>query len=310
MERLNEERVVREALRTVGSPRREPTRYGTAVGAYVGAVGYPDAHPRSARTPGPEPIVAVGVDGSPASVMAVDVAAFEAGLRGWDVRVLHVQPRTADPDAGAALLAHLLDRVHAGSPDVPAVTRLFVGSPGPVLVRESATAGLLVVGGPPSGLTSALGGVVVEHVVAHHRGPVLVVRVPAWPSGPAGAVRPIVVGVDGSPGSRTAAVFAAEEARLRGCELVLLHASGARAAADPVEEILGALPPGPVVRQRRVKDTAGRALLRASAQASAVVVGGRGPADPTVGPIARSLIDQGECPVFVVSPTAVPAVPR
>jgi nucleotide-binding universal stress UspA family protein len=52
--------------------------------------------------------VVVGVDDTPSSHIAVDHAAIEAELRGWDLRIVHVQH---PGDMGAHLLERLPDRV-------------------------------------------------------------------------------------------------------------------------------------------------------------------------------------------------------
>jgi len=310
----NDNEVLRDAIRAASSPTHQPTRYARAITGYVSALRYPELAVRSAPTAPAERrpahrLVVVGVHPNPASVAAVDLAVIEADLRGWGIRLVHVQPRGrhgAEWDAGGALLAHLVDRAHACSPRVAAVSRLCVGPPGPMLVREAAAAGLLVVGGTHGRIAAALGGAVAEHVTAHRRGPVLVVRTPAWP--PAGEVsaRPVVAGVDGSPGSRAALAFAADEARLRGAELVLLHATGDRSGHPPGEP-LAAVPPewlaGLTVHRTPVRGGAAHALLAASYEASALVVGSRGrggPAGLLLGSVARSLLHGAHCPVFFI----------
>src|SRR3954452_10301049 len=72
------------------------TRYSDAINRYLGTLAYRDAPavriPAAAPRPRPYTgVVIVGVDESPASYPAVDHAAVEAGLRGWDLRLVHVQ---------------------------------------------------------------------------------------------------------------------------------------------------------------------------------------------------------------------------
>jgi nucleotide-binding universal stress UspA family protein len=137
---------------------------------------------------------------------------------------------------------------------------------------------------------------------------------------------PIVVGIDGSPAAARAAVFAREEARLRGAPLVLVSAviwprggiaarpvqdadlpglvqAGAeavlQAAAEEAEEVLGAgrvswsAPDGGAVE----------ALREAGAGAALVVVASRGTggvAGLPVGSTANGLAMDAPCPVVVV----------
>jgi len=108
-----------------------PTRNSEAINRYLGATGYrldePDLPATTADRPVPPAAtttgVLVGVDDTPTSYTAVDHAAIEAELRGWDLRIVHVQHpgglRPSSRDAGARLLERLTDRVHAYSPSVP-----------------------------------------------------------------------------------------------------------------------------------------------------------------------------------------------
>ena len=97
MSDLDRQEVDHEARRHAGDIRHA-TRYSEAVNRYLGAVGYQEAG-RAARKPEPRVdvvkprggTVVVGVDETPTSYTAVDHAAIEAELRGWDLRLLHVQ---------------------------------------------------------------------------------------------------------------------------------------------------------------------------------------------------------------------------
>jgi len=94
MSELVERHDQHEVLRAVGD-RFGPTRYGEVVNRYIGAVGYrpgeaerrPLASEPTVRTDG---LIVVGVDDKPASYTAVDHAAIEAELRGWELRIVHV----------------------------------------------------------------------------------------------------------------------------------------------------------------------------------------------------------------------------
>jgi nucleotide-binding universal stress UspA family protein len=161
--------------------------------------------------------VVVGVDGSPRSLDAVEMAATEAALRHRPLRVVHAVPawragatatgpRIGVSDDYLAEAVVLADKV---SSTTPVTSDLVPGRAVPVLVDESRRANMVVLG--DRGLTGLLIGSVVVQTAAHAACPVLIVRGLHYDrSGP------VVVGVDGSARSMLALEFAAEEASLRG----------------------------------------------------------------------------------------------
>lgn len=294
-------RTESEALH-VFAERGHTTRYGAAVNRYLGMVGYrPDERP---ATPAPQPkeiathtgVVVVGVDDSAVSYTAVDHAAIEAELRGWDLRILHVQRPRGDRDAGASLLDRLTERVHACSPTVPVTSRLVVGSAAALLLVEGRKADLVVVGHRHGTAGAVLGVTVGDRVAADHTGVVLVVRIPGWPPGPGFGSRPIVVGVDRD--DSPAVGFAHREARVRGGDLVLLHA-GKAVRSGSVDTVGGVR-----MYRRFVTGDPATALIEASNEAAALVVGRHGPAGVPagiLGSVSRSVVKHANCPVFLVS---------
>ncbi|HXG77678.1 MAG TPA: universal stress protein [Gaiellaceae bacterium] len=143
----------------------------------------------------------------------------------------------------------------------------------------------------------------------------------------------IVVGVDGSPSSRAALRWAAEEAALRDATLVAVHAwayvppppigepgmipipapelesqleaerSAAQAELDAALE--AAFPDGPpeVLEARLVEGDAARVLEEESDAADLVVIGSRGRsalASVLLGSVSRHVVDHARCPVVVV----------
>lgn len=285
-----------------------PTRYGEAINRYLGAVGYRVDEPTPAAIAAAHPAVAaavttgvlVGVDDTPTSYIAVDHAAIEAELRGWDLRIVHVQHpgglRPASRDAGASLLERLADRVHAYSPSVPVTCRLMVGSAAPLLLSDAGNVGLVVVGHRHSAVGATFGISVGDRVAAQHQGVVLVVRVPGWPPGRDFGSWPIVVGADRaeSPAVR----FALEEARVRGCDLVMLRAGeGLPPASGP--DLVGNVR----VHHTDVSADPISALVDASSKAAAIVVGRHGTggvAGASLGSLSRALVQHAHCPVFLV----------
>lgn len=139
---------------------------------------------------------------------------------------------------------------------------------------------------------------------------------------------PVVVGIDGSPESRAAGEWAAQEAELRGLPLRLVHAAEAPApgSADlPVaflwrqggeealrhtEADLAARHPRVTTSSVQVTGSAAAALLSASATAGLLVVGARGEGGfdgLAVGSTALEVASGASCPVVVVpkDPSAV-----
>ncbi len=130
----------------------------------------------------------------------------------------------------------------------------------------------------------------------------------------------VVVGVDGSDGSRDAVRWAAEQARLTGAELravaswrwpnyitrippgVDLRADTERALREVVAEIRRDFPDLPV-SEHVVEGPGGPALLSQSAGATLLVVGARGRAaypGMLLGSVAEYCVRNGSCPVVVV----------
>jgi nucleotide-binding universal stress UspA family protein len=136
----------------------------------------------------------------------------------------------------------------------------------------------------------------------------------------------IVVGVDGSPGSRTALTWAAAEAAEHGSDLVVLNvwehtllppagsvSVSERYVPDPsqrtaddlvqvIKEELGDEPPVPV--QARVKQgRPAKVLIEESANADLLVVGERGHggfAGLVLGSVSQHVAAYAKCPVTVV----------
>lgn len=144
----------------------------------------------------------------------------------------------------------------------------------------------------------------------------------------------VVVGVDGSPTSEQALLWAADQAHLMGRPLTLLHACGAwspageemdaetllaamraegrtvlRRAADLVEERR----PGLKLRSELVVADPRSALLEASERAELIVLGSRGRgtvASLLLGSVGVALTRHATCPVVVRRPHDEPGAPR
>jgi nucleotide-binding universal stress UspA family protein len=92
--------------------------------------------------------IVVGIDGVESGFRALDWAAEEAERRGLFLRVVHVFPPGSDDDEerAAALIDAAVNRVRERLPDLVVRGEAIPGVPGEVLVAESQTEELLVIG--------------------------------------------------------------------------------------------------------------------------------------------------------------------
>ncbi|MEU4680519.1 universal stress protein [Micromonospora sp. NPDC023737] len=283
--------------------------------------------------------VVVGVDGSPASLVAAEEAARAAARRQLPLHLVHgylhplgygvpLNPYDLGVPAPTGAAQQMLERTAAelagDRPGLHVEVRQVAGGPAAALVEESHHAELVVVGSRGlGGFTGLLLGSVGAQVVAHAHCPVLVVR-PA--DGPVPVLGPVLVGVDGSESASLAVRYATEEAVRRGAELVLVHvATGERAdavgaqtrraggATSPEEEPLVAAVaaaraehPDLAVTGRTVRAaSAEQALIEASRDAALVVVGTQGRGGFTgmlLGSVSQALVQHAHCPVLVAHP--------
>jgi nucleotide-binding universal stress UspA family protein len=295
MTELDRHHGQREALHATAS------RYGEVVNRYLSTISYrPEQAGPTAPAPSPPTtgLIVVGADDTLTGYTAVDHAAIEAEVRGWDLRIVHVlrpSGRRAGKTAGSQLLQRLTDRVNAYAPSVAVTSRMIVGSAPDLLLADAGGADLVVVGHRHGAAARTFGISVGDRVAAGHHGTVLVVRMPGWPPGPGFALRPIVAGVNHAPGPVTS--FAIEEARARGCDLIMLYAGAAAERTDRFE-ITG----GVRVHHHNVSGDPASALITASATAAALVVGRSGPAGVpgSLGSVSWALVQRAHCPVFLV----------
>ncbi|MCP9985401.1 universal stress protein [Streptomyces sudanensis] len=279
----------------------------------------------------------VGVDGSPSSFDAVDLAAREARLRGAPLRLVHAfgHPSTGvlpwNP-AGHGLepmvegvLARAEQRAHAVAPGIELTRSVVAGEALEVLRIESRSAALAVVGSRGlSGFAGLLLGSTAVHLAAHGHCPLLVLRGRPDPSGP------VLLAVDGSRAGRAAIGFAFAEAALRGAPLVALHVWNTwndhayEGPGDPpavlvadVERLREAEQrllneaiapwqeayPRVAVERRLIRSRIRPALVDASRDAQLLVTGARGRGGFTgllLGSVSQALLHHAHCPVAVV----------
>jgi nucleotide-binding universal stress UspA family protein len=259
-------------------------------------------------------LVVVGVDGSPSSLAAVEVAAREARWRRAELRVVYAlwpvitpgpvrmaappfgPPEGVLPDEVESALTDALHRAASEAPQVEITHDVVAGEALTVLEAQSRDADLVVVGSRGrGGFVGMLLGSTAVYLTAHGHCPVMVVR------GERDAAGPIVLGVDGSRAGEEAVDFAFAEAALRGAEIVAVHAwtpdnvplplappqlvdvPQAGAVAESEERLLAqALAgrqekyPQVPVKHELVLGVTHEALIEASRTAQLVVVGARG----------------------------------
>lgn len=288
--------------------------------------------------------VVVGVDGSTPAFRAACWAAEETRRTHVPLRLVYSCPltpvrhprllapppdyRDAELAQGRAWLNDAARAVRARAPDVALSTDMRAGQPADVLVDESRTASMLVVGARGTGgFRELLAGSVAVELAAHGLCPVVVHR-GGEPDDPAVKARPVVVGVDGSALSDAAVGFAFEAAAMRHAPLIAVHTwldvntAGMWAAwpslidwpalqADEICVLESELAPwlrmypNTPVRTMVMRDRPERVLRECSSRAQLVVVGSRGRGTLVaagLGSVSRTLVHTAGCPVVVVRP--------
>jgi nucleotide-binding universal stress UspA family protein len=187
------------------------------------------------------PGIVVGVDGSPASTVAVQWAARDAELRKVPLTLVHVVRATAGTwletpllpewmrgqrERGRQVIDDALKIVDESCQRGPAQVHCEMPSANavPALVDLSKNAELVVVSRHGTGtLRGRHMGSVTSGLVYHAHCPVAVIHDEAPPNADV-AQSPVLVGIDGSPESELATAIAFDEASRRKVGLVALHA--------------------------------------------------------------------------------------
>jgi nucleotide-binding universal stress UspA family protein len=261
--------------------------------------------------------VVVGIDGRPDCENAIRWGAAEAAARGAALHLVHafvwaefrvpLGPSDMAPglraqaDRIVADAVELARKFEAGIP----ITGTYVdGFPSAVLLAESRTADLIVIG---SRITGRLLGLVVSsaglELSTHAHCPVVVVR----PTDDSLAGSQVVIGYDGSRPADAALDF--------GLAYAHRHDLPARIVAvldesdDDDRELLTALRPH--AREAEVIEVTGHPselLLEWSADARLLVVGSRGRggfAGLLLGSVSQTMLHQAPCPVAVIPRAAI-----
>ncbi|MEV0233333.1 universal stress protein [Nonomuraea sp. NPDC050786] len=271
------------------------------------------------------PIV-VGVDGSECARAAVEWAAADARRRRLPLKAVHVCGRTSrgfdSRTYWHGVLEAAADSARAISAEVEVSTELAEGNVVEALIRQSASADSLVLGGRGSGgFAELVLGSVGLAVAGHAQGPVVVVRGPA-----ATEHGRVVVGEDGSESAREAMAYAIEQARARHAQLLAVHAcqapvvsayapdygllledafqEEARTARERMTQWRAENPDVEILEQQ-AREHPVPALSQASTTADLVVVGSRGLggfASALLGSVSHGVLHHATCPVAVVRP--------
>ncbi|WP_426367903.1 universal stress protein [Streptomyces sp. E-08] len=281
----------------------------------------------------------IGVDGSDASLTALDWAVDEAVRHGCPLRIVHaslweryegaVPTRSADRPSGQILaesiVATAAQRVRARAPGLSVTTDVLGEDASSALLREGQSAMAVVVGSPGRGeLADLLRGSVGLVVAARAHCPVVVVR------GDRHALEArherVLLGVGEHDVDAPAVRFAFREAAVRDAELdvVLAWRRHSHAPADQVlpsgdkgagsaerssellDKALGAAAseyPRVRLRSTTVEGSAGRVLTERSAAADLMVVGARrrdALVGRELGRVAHRALHHAACPVAVV----------
>jgi nucleotide-binding universal stress UspA family protein len=254
--------------------------------------------------------IVIGYDGSEDADAAVAWAAEAARLRAEPVVVVIAEDTGADtiglrwwPQSYWRELGERAEGLlhEAGVPDVR--VERHSGSLVPALVPLAQDATMLVLGSRGHGRAGqSFVGSTSQRAAGDAPCPVVVVREPTNPTS-----RRIVVGLDGSPGSRKALEFACHQAALTGQRVLALHGTGPGPDTSPVmaDAVTAAreVHPGVPLESASVDLGAAQALVEASADAALLVVGSRGlPAweGMQLGSVSHDVLRRATCSVCVV----------
>ncbi|GAB3488641.1 universal stress protein [Amycolatopsis cihanbeyliensis] len=289
-------------------------------------------------------LVLAGVDGSLSAEHAVRWAALEAARRQVPLLLFHAcyvpptmpyvpvsLPRSygdAVVEQGRAWLDDAERVAVRAAPTVAVRKDLRTGQAADHLIRESASAGLVVLGSRGlGGFSGMLVGSTAVALAAHGHCPVVVVR-GRTPDDPPPETGPVVVGVDGSPDGDAAVEFGFEAAASRGAPLHAVHTWNDLSMSDTwsvaplgldydriaederrmlAERLSGWQHKYPDVRlvQHTIKERPARGLLARAEGAQLIVVGSRGLGGfrgMLVGSTSQALLHHSKCPVAVVRP--------
>ncbi|MER6124150.1 universal stress protein [Streptomyces sp. NPDC001795] len=274
----------------------------------------------------------VGIDGSDSSLAAVDWAVDEAARHGLPLRLVYASlweryegaatannlERPSEELMAEGIIGTARERARRRNPMVEVFADVLPEDAVSALLREGHNATALVTGSRGrGGLTGLLLGSVGLAVAARAHCPVIVIR--GDKAGLAGVHERILLGVGEPATSREALRFAFREAEARKCILDVVRAwrrpayeitehpvppdQQASALLDALLRDAAAEHPGVRVRRAIAEGPARIVLLKRSAAADLVVIGGRrrqGYAGLQLGRVGHTLLHHASCPVAIV----------
>ena len=282
--------------------------------------------------------VLVGVDGSPASRVAVDWAARDAELRDLPLTVVHVMPtevmaawidvpptpefwemRNRRADAIVAEALSWVDDAISATPRIPVRSSRVSAAVVPTLVDMSKDADTVVVGCRGLGEAQRLLLGSVSTALLHHAHCSVAVIHDEDSLMPDPSHAPVAVGVDGSAASEKALSIAFDEASRRGVDLVAIHVwsdhtddfvdgywdnMGEWAQEVLAERLAGWAERYPDVTVHRIveKDRPARRLLDHAEKAQLLVVGSHGRGGFSrllLGSVSTAVVHGARMPVIV-----------
>jgi len=284
--------------------------------------------------------VVAGVDGSPQSLMAVELAAWEAARRRLPLRVLYglakpppmltlnpLEAISAYDDVrrvGDRIVDEAVARARTIAPGVDVTGDVIPASGAEALLTASAEATMVVVGDRGHGGFAGLRlGSVAAQLADHAACPILVARGIVEPH------RPVLLATDCSEASGPAIGFAFDEAQSLGVPLVALHVWAHPMARRPddiqppaydeaqvmqeearllAETLAGWCDqyPDVGVEQRVMHGRVRTTILDMTKKAQLVVVGARGHGGftgLTLGSVSHAVVRHAACPVAIIPHT-------
>ncbi|MFJ8932875.1 universal stress protein [Streptomyces sp. NPDC102364] len=282
----------------------------------------------------------VGVDGSDASLRAVEWAAHEAALRGYELRLVHASlwekyegddlaeapsSRPGRGDLSERILRTAVAWAAGRHPEVKVSVDALAEDPETALLRAARNAVAVVTGRRGRGpVRELLLGSVSLALAAHAQCPVIVVR--GDEAGLSGRHERLLLGLGDADSAGSAVRFAFAEAEARHCVLDAVRAWRAPTLETPAyplgtgegspqirrsaQDLLDSALRGPTaahpdvqVRAVTVEGPARRILIDRSAAADLLVVGARrrhGHFGLQLGRVGHAVLHHADCPVAVV----------